>query len=145
MYLFDEFDALGSQRSAGGDVGEIRRVLNSFLQFLELDDSDSLIIGATNHVDLLDQALFRRFDAVFEYGLPSSPVAADVMMARLALLDTSSVDWDPRPHHLRPAGDVAARLAALVLVCHGRRTEGVDAHADHGPGRLCKNLGVYFL
>lgn len=94
IYLFDEFDALGSQRSSGNDVGEIRRVLNSFLQFLELDDSDSLVIGATNHVGLLDQALFRRFDAVIEYGLPTSAIAAEVMRARLALLQTAAIDWD---------------------------------------------------
>lgn len=94
VYLFDEFDALGGQRGAGNDVGEIRRVLNSFLQFLEQDDSESLVIGATNHVGLLDQALFRRFDAVFEYELPSTEIATRVMEARLALLDTSQVDWN---------------------------------------------------
>lgn len=94
VYLFDELDALGSERGAGNDVGEIRRILNSFLQFLELDDSDSLLIGATNHVGLLDQALFRRFDAVFEYDLPTPDLAAEVMKARLALLETSGIDWD---------------------------------------------------
>ena len=93
VYLFDEFDALGGQRGAGNDVGEIRRVLNSFLQFLEQDNSDSLVIGATNHVGLLDRALFRRFDAVFEYDLPSIDIAKQVMKSRLALLDTSKVDW----------------------------------------------------
>lgn len=94
VYLFDEFDALGTQRGTGNDVGEIRRVLNSFLQFLELDDSDSLVIGATNHVGLLDLALFRRFDAVFEYGLPTPTIAVEVMRDRLALLEISEVDWD---------------------------------------------------
>lgn len=94
VYLFDEFDALGSDRGVGNDVGEIRRVLNSFLQFLELDDSDGLLIGATNHVGLLDHALFRRFDAVFEYGLPTRDIALEVMQARLALLETSAIDWD---------------------------------------------------
>lgn len=93
VYLFDEFDALGGERGSANDVGEIRRVLNSFLQFLETDDSDSLVIGATNHVKLLDRALFRRFDAVLEYGLPSHAVATEVMRARLALLDTESIDW----------------------------------------------------
>lgn len=93
VYLFDEFDALGSQRGSGNDVGEIRRVLNSFLQFLELDESDSLIIGATNHIDLLDHALFRRFDTIFDYELPTHEIAEAVMKDRLALLDTSNVDW----------------------------------------------------
>ena len=57
VYLFDEFDALDSQRGTGSDVGEIHRVLNSFLQFLEQSDSDSLIVGATDHVGLLDRAI----------------------------------------------------------------------------------------
>jgi SpoVK/Ycf46/Vps4 family AAA+-type ATPase len=93
IYLFDEFDALGGQRNGGNDVGEIRRVLNSFLQFLEMDDSDSLVIGATNHAQLLDRALFRRFDALLEYKLPSREIATRVMRARLGLLDTSAIDW----------------------------------------------------
>jgi SpoVK/Ycf46/Vps4 family AAA+-type ATPase len=93
VYLFDEFDALGGRRSASNDVGEIRRVLNSFLQFLEQDESESLVIAATNHVELLDQALFRRFDAVLTYGLPTSEIASLVMQARLAPMETRGVDW----------------------------------------------------
>ncbi|MBF0583697.1 MAG: ATP-binding protein [Magnetococcales bacterium] len=93
VYFFDEFDALGSERATKNDVGEIRRVLNSFLQFLEQDDSDSIIAGATNHPQILDRALFRRFDSVIEYQLPSPEIAEQVMRGRLALLDTSQVNW----------------------------------------------------
>lgn len=93
VYLFDEFDALGSRREAQNDVGEIRRVLNSFLQFLEQDESSSIVICATNHPDLLDRALFRRFDDVIEYELPSGDQAGEVMQARLSLLGSSRVDW----------------------------------------------------
>ena len=70
--LFDEFDAIGSDRARPNEVGEIRRVLNSFLQFVEADDSDSLILAATNQVEVLDPALFRRFDVVIHYGLPTA-------------------------------------------------------------------------
>jgi SpoVK/Ycf46/Vps4 family AAA+-type ATPase len=93
VYFFDEFDALGSERGARNDVGEIRRVLNSFLQFLEQDESDSLIVAATNHPQILDRALFRRFDAVVEYGMPTAELAETVMRRRLAPLDTSQVQW----------------------------------------------------
>lgn len=72
VYLFDEFDALGTDRAAQNEVGEIRRILNSFLQFLEHDASDSIIVAATNHPALLDRALLRRFDAVIEYR-PAQP------------------------------------------------------------------------
>lgn len=93
VYLFDEFDALGGERSSKHDVGEIRRVLNSFLQFLEQDDSESLILAATNHPALLDRALFRRFDSVAEYELPSDVLAERVMRSRLSMLDTAALDW----------------------------------------------------
>lgn len=70
VYFFDEFDAIGADRGANNDVGEIRRVLNSFLQFLEQDDSDSVVLAATNYVAMLDEALFRRFDDVIRYSRP---------------------------------------------------------------------------
>lgn len=70
VYLFDEFDSIGSHRSYGNDVGEIKRVLNSFLLYIEKDRSNSLIIAATNMQESLDKALFRRFDDIIEYPLP---------------------------------------------------------------------------
>ena len=85
VYFFDEFDAIGSQRSMGNDVGEIRRVLNSFLQMIEKDHSNSLIIAATNHPEVLDYALFRRFDDVVEYHLPTPAQALDLIRSRLGL------------------------------------------------------------
>jgi SpoVK/Ycf46/Vps4 family AAA+-type ATPase len=93
VYLFDEFDAIGARRTQLNDVGEIRRVLNSFLQLLEKDDSDSLIIAATNHPDLLDKALFRRFDDVLEYPLPDQRTAVKVVEARLARFNVIDLDW----------------------------------------------------
>lgn len=71
VYLFDEFDAIGAERSLDNEVGEMRRILNSFLQFIEQDGSESIIIAATNNQRLLDQALFRRFDDVLHYMLPT--------------------------------------------------------------------------
>lgn len=93
VYLFDEFDAIGTDRASRNEVGEIRRVLNSFLQFIEHDDSDSIIVAATNHPGLLDRALMRRFDAVIQYALPSKMMALDVLKNRLALLKTPKVKW----------------------------------------------------
>lgn len=93
VYLFDEFDALGARRTQTNDVGEIRRVLNSFLQLLEKDDSDSIIIAATNHPDLLDRALFRRFDDVIEYAVPQQETATRIIQSRLAQFNADAVDW----------------------------------------------------
>lgn len=93
VYFFDEFDAIGSNRGERNDVGEIRRVLNSFLQFLEEDDSHSLIIAATNHPELLDPALYRRFDDVIEYSLPDSNIARRILENRLSSFKTKGIDW----------------------------------------------------
>jgi len=84
VYLFDEFDAIGGERSRNNDVGEMRRVLNSFLQFIERDNSDSLIIAATNNQKLLDTALFRRFDDVIVYKLPTPKEKRELLQNRLA-------------------------------------------------------------
>lgn len=93
VYLFDEVDALAGDRAASNDVGEIRRVLNSFLQFLEEDESWSVIIAATNHPSLLDNALFRRFDTVMEFALPDSEGVRAVIANSLAGFQTSNLTW----------------------------------------------------
>ena len=93
IYFFDEFDAIGSQRGIDNDAGEIRRVLNSFLLMIEQDCSHSLVIAATNHPDILDSALFRRFDDVLHYDLPDESQIAALLKMRLAETAAGSVDW----------------------------------------------------
>jgi SpoVK/Ycf46/Vps4 family AAA+-type ATPase len=93
VYLFDEFDALGAHRTQSNDVGEIRRVLNSFLQLLEKDASQSIIVAATNHPKMLDRALFRRFDDVIEYALPDAALAEEILRRKLAMFQTVDLEW----------------------------------------------------
>ena len=83
VYLFDEFDSIGSHRNQGQDVGEIKRVLNSFLINIEKDQSNSIIIAATNLPEMLDKALFRRFDDVIEYPLPTTIEIGDTLKKNL--------------------------------------------------------------
>lgn len=124
VYLFDEFDALGGERGSKNDVGEIRRVLNSFLQFLEQDESESLVLGATNHAALLDRALFRRFDAVLQYALPGPEIATRVMRSRLALLETKHVDWGLAA---KAAGGLSH--AEIVMACEQAAKNVILGHA----------------
>lgn len=83
VYLFDEFDAIGADRNLDNEVGEMRRVLNTFLQFLERDNSDSIILAATNNHKMLDHALFRRFDDVLHYTLPDEGQIKKLMKIKL--------------------------------------------------------------
>ncbi len=93
IYFFDEFDAIGSQRGLTNDVGEIRRVLNSFLQIIDQDNSNSVIVAATNHPELLDYAVFRRFDDVVEYGLPQQIQIIQVLKSKLVNFKMGSRVW----------------------------------------------------
>lgn len=84
VYLFDEFDSIGVQRGSANDVGEMRRVLNSFLTFIEHHRGTSLIIAATNHPESLDYALFRRFDDIIQYDLPNRVLLIRLLRAKLS-------------------------------------------------------------
>lgn len=94
VYFFDEVDALAARRANENDIGEARRMLNSFLQFLEEDQSDSIVIAATNHRGLLDPAIFRRFHTVFVYAKPTQEEARRVIQNRLLSFNTGALDWE---------------------------------------------------
>lgn len=93
IYFFDEFDAIGGDRNLDNDVGEMRRVLNAFLQFLEQDNSESFILGATNNPALLDNALFRRFDDVLSYKLPENDQRRDIIANVLGTFKSGQFSW----------------------------------------------------
>jgi SpoVK/Ycf46/Vps4 family AAA+-type ATPase len=136
VYLFDEFDAIGAKRVSSNDVGEIRRVLNSFLQFLEQDTSSSLIVAATNHVEMLDRALFRRFDDVIDYPLPTSQLAERTIRARLPMLSLADVNW---PSVLDAAKGLS--YADLARACENVAKEAIlSSWSEPGPDSLQRAL-----
>lgn len=97
VYLFDEFDSVAKARGDSQDVGEMNRVVTAFLQLVDADVSGSILVAATNHVELLDRAVFRRFDVIVPFDKPTRQHLVDLLVLRL-----SSVG-------LR--GDAAERLA----------------------------------
>ena len=113
VYFFDEFDAIGGQRIAANDIGEVRRILNSFLVMIEEDASTSLILAATNHPEILDHALFRRFDDVIEYELPNADQIAVILGARLG-------------RFAPPAFDLAGLSANAVGMSHAEVTRAAE-------------------
>jgi SpoVK/Ycf46/Vps4 family AAA+-type ATPase len=136
VYLFDEFDALGARRATRNDVGEMRRVLNSFLQFLEEENAtDSLVIGATNHPEMLDRAIIRRFGEVLEYGLPNREGLRLVIERRLGNLIDSKFGWKTllsaasglSQAEIAAAADEAAKEA--ILGGHGQVTTTIMLEA----------------
>lgn len=116
VYLFDEFDALGRTRLDDNEVGEIKRVVTTFLQLLDADDSDSLLVAATNTGHALDTALFRRFDDVLKLPEPTE-------VQRRELLSRLLHAW-----RMKPTDDVVAGTVGLSFADIRAAVE--DAHKD---------------
>lgn len=121
VYLFDEIDALAAARGGDNDVGEARRILNSFLQFLDEDTGPSLVIATTNLPEILDRAILRRFDLVLPYEMPGPDAIETALKRRLRAFNTEMVSWpkvvdearDLSTADIVAAGEDAARRAVL--------------------------------
>jgi SpoVK/Ycf46/Vps4 family AAA+-type ATPase len=86
IVLFDEVDIIGKNRNDLYEHGEIKRVVNNFLQMLDNFTGTSIIFAATNHQFLLDPAIWRRFDDVIYYGLPDTTTRKKLFYQYLAPL-----------------------------------------------------------
>jgi SpoVK/Ycf46/Vps4 family AAA+-type ATPase len=89
VLFFDEFDAIGKHRTAADEHGELKRVVNSFLQLLDGFRSDTLTIAATNHQGLLDPALWRRFDEILLFPKPDARQILELLTRLLRQIGVS--------------------------------------------------------
>ena len=79
VLFLDEFDAIAKARDDANELGELKRVVNSLLQNIDTTGSDSIILAATNHQQLLDPAIWRRFDYKLEIKLPDREEISDLI------------------------------------------------------------------
>jgi hypothetical protein len=164
VYLFDEIDALAATRSSENDVGEARRILNSFLQFLDEDTGPSIVVATTNLPGILDRAILRRFDLVLPYEMPNGPAIEKAMRRRLTGFDINEIDWLEVAHRAQglstadvvAAAEDAARRSVLIgsssiatsavigsLECR-RSLQGIgtDLNAQGSPSLRAKRTGT---
>lgn len=92
VYLFDEFDSVAKARGDSQDVGEMNRVVTAFLQLVDADVSGSILVAATNHVELLDRAVFRRFDVIVPFDKPTREQLVDLLKLRLGAVGFGEPD-----------------------------------------------------
>ena len=135
VYFFDEFDTIGGERSKDNDVGEMRRVLNSFLHFIDKDKSESLILAATNNLLLLDQALFRRFDDIVMYELPKLDEIIQLLGNKLSIFKPS--------FKIEPLAKIALGLshAEITAVCEDTIKDAIL----HNKNKIDKDKLTKFL
>lgn len=134
VVLFDEFDALGRSRDDQSEHGEMKRVVTAFLQMTDRYRGPSLILAATNHSGLLDQALWRRFDEVLTFRMPTVHEIRRLIRLRLRGFPHDSVDVDRyasalkgRPHAAVDKFINDARREALLR--NAQRVGAVDFDA----------------
>lgn len=72
IIFFDEFDSLGKIRDYDQDHGEMKRVVNTILQLFDFLTQDSIVIAATNQIQMIDEALIRRFDLSIKLDYPQT-------------------------------------------------------------------------
>jgi SpoVK/Ycf46/Vps4 family AAA+-type ATPase len=139
--LFDDLDAIAARQMVGFqfDIVEARRVLNTFLSFLDDIQPGSLIVAVADHPSLLDDALLRRFEAVIAYYLPDSEQALDVLRQYLAAVNTSAVSWNEVGDHVKGLSQ-----AALVRAAESAAKQAILAERKSVPtAALISSLGQY--
>jgi hypothetical protein len=93
VLLLDEFDAIAKRRSDETDVGELKRLVTVLLQEIDTWPSTSLLIAATNHGELLDPAIWRRFDETIEFDAPHHGERVQAIRAGLGNELPSGSEW----------------------------------------------------
>jgi SpoVK/Ycf46/Vps4 family AAA+-type ATPase len=101
VILFDEFDAIGKGRDDPHEHGELKRVVNSFLQLLDNFHAPSLVIAATNHERLLDPALWRRFDEIVFFPRPSVRDIKTLLSMKLKNFPHTGIDFNTQAFRMK--------------------------------------------
>lgn len=138
VILFDEFDALAKERSDESEHGELKRVVTAFLQLLDGFTGRSLLLAASNHPGLMDEAVWRRFDEVVGFRLPT-----EAEISRLIDLKLRAT------RHRLSLAELSQRLkgfsqAEIEIVCHDALRHAVLSDngvvGDHDFERAIKRM-----
>lgn len=92
VLFLDEFDALAKNRKDAREIGELQRVVIALLQNIDALSPSCILIAATNHPELLDPAVWRRFDYTIEVGLPDAGVRASLWASALGRFAPSEAE-----------------------------------------------------
>lgn len=125
ILFLDECDYIAKKRGDGRDVGEVSRLANTLLQLLDDYKAPGLLLAATNLDEMLDHAIFRRFDDVFCVPLPGKPQISALLRSTLSAIKTDRhIFWDKLAEELVGMSSASvvqvAEDAAKQVILEGR-------------------------
>lgn len=126
VLLLDEIDAIAKRRSDDGDVGELKRLVTVILQEVDAWPAHSVLLAATNHPELIDPALWRRFDLELEFSSPAEPEIKSALTQFLAADAKNFAKW----------------IDVLVLVFKGHSFSDIQREINRMRRSLALRLGT---
>jgi len=130
LLFLDECDFIAKRRDGSRDVGEVSRIVNTLLQLMEEYDAPGMLVAATNLDELLDPALFRRFDDVFEIHPPGRPEIIRLLKMTLSAMKLDShICWSTLADNL--FGSSAAMVVKIAQSAAKEVVLGADSTLCH--------------
>jgi SpoVK/Ycf46/Vps4 family AAA+-type ATPase len=138
VLFLDEFDAIAKLRSDSQELGELKRVVNSFIQNLDTLGAQSLVIAATNHHELLDAAIWRRFSYRLELTFPSEEMRRQIWGGFIGQLEFTAKEMDLLVD--LSEGFSGSDINEICLRLHRRRITKKDAPTLKDAFDILQNL-----
>lgn len=128
VLFLDEFDAIAQARTTESDVGELRRVVSVVLKELDNWTNESLLVAATNHPQLVDRAMWRRFDQGMTLTLPDAPRRQQLIRQTL-----SDAGLDQSEPYLRVLAAISDQMSPAALISVIERAVRTNVLYDLNP------------
>jgi SpoVK/Ycf46/Vps4 family AAA+-type ATPase len=116
VVLFDEFDAIAKDRDNPYEHGELKRVINTLLQLMDAFGGESLLIASTNHEGLLDSAIWRRFEEVVSFTIPSYQERLLLLHLFLRGYDSAALNFNAISTRMKGATGSDIEMVAIEAV-----------------------------
>ena len=100
ILFLDEFDVIAKVRDDKNELGELKRVVNSLIQNMDQFSSNSMLIAATNHEELLDSAIWRRFSKVISIEKPFEEEIKAIVMSQYKSIKNNFIDNNKRVKYI---------------------------------------------
>ncbi|MDI3519989.1 MAG: hypothetical protein PWQ34_2136 [Caldanaerobacter sp.] len=145
VVLFDEVDIIGKNRDDHYEHGEIKRVVNNFLQMLDTFEGSSLIIAATNHQHILDPAIWRRFDEIVYFDLPGESERLKLFELYLKPIKKNKIDlleYAKKTEGFSPSDIKMACIEAIKYAILNDKDQLTPMELDYALSRFKERMNI---